>query len=45
MVDLVLESNDRFIVIYDLLKFMLSSRIWFFQSMSERAGIMNKLYP
>ena len=45
MVDFVLESNDRFIVIYDLLKFMLSSRIWFFQSMSERAGIMNKLYP
>ena len=30
MVDLVLESNGRFIVIYDLLKFMLSSRIWFF---------------
>ncbi len=25
MVDLVLESNDRFLVIYDLLKFMLSS--------------------
>jgi len=43
MVDLVLESNDRFIVIYDLLKFLLlSSRIWFFQSMSERAGIMNR---
>ena len=45
MVDLVLESYNKFVVIYDLKFMLLSSRIWFFQSMPERAGIRNKTYP